>query len=352
MPCARLFVSAVLAVFLAGPLFAQPKEAKASSPGDLAADQFLKLRNNREAKATPERLQQVMKAGMDFIVAYPAHSRTNGIITSLAGFGSTMPDKSQAALRSWWTAQLNYEVVNRRPGASDDLRAALAALEAANAGVETREQFSREKLTRFREKIDALAGMPGGARFLPAQEKEFLEILKITNPAAAEAHARRLAGHADRRVAAMAKDELNLMEVRAQPYALQFTALDGRAVDVTTLRRRAVALYFWSVGNEDSLKELETLKGLQGTYRAQLEIVTINLDAEADRARVLQAVKDRRIRWPVHFDGRGRDNEAWMKLNVRTAPALVLFDPAGMLVHASLRVNRLEAEIKRMFRIK
>lgn len=341
-----------LAMLSAGPLFSQSKDAKEKSPGDVAADAFFKLRDNKEAKPTPERIQQVLKTGLGFITEFPAHGRTGAVISSLATFGATLNDKSQAALRDYWRAQVGYQVINLRMGASDELRAALAALDAANAAAEAREKFNRENLAKLREKIDALAGLPGGDRFLSAQEKEYLELLKATNPDAAEAHAKKLADHKDKRVAGMARDELNLMEARKQPVDIKFTALDGRAVDLAGFRKKAVVLYFWSVANENSVKDLDLIREVQGAHRNVLEVVTVNYDAAADRAKVEQLVKDKKIKWPVHFDGRGKENETWARLNVRNVPTLVLIYPDGMLANASLRANRLEAEIKKMFKLK
>ncbi len=339
-----------LALSLATAFAAEP--AKEKSPADTAADAFFKLRDAKDAKPAPDRMQQVLKAGMAFIIENPTHSRTGAVITSLATFGTTMNDKSQAALRDYWRAQVSYEVTNRRMGAEDDVRAALAALDAAVLASEVREKPGRENLGRLREKIDTLAGLPGGDRFLSTREQEYLDILKVTNPTAAEAHATKLSTHKDKRVAGMARDALNLMEMGKQPLDLKFTALDGRAVDTTAFRKKAVAVFFWSAANANSVKDLEALKELQSTYRTALEIVLVSYDAESDRAKVEQVVKDKKLKWPVHFDGKGKENETWSKLNVRSVPVLMLIAPDGMLVNANLRVNRLEAEIKKMFKLK
>lgn len=333
-------------------LVSAAEPAKEKSPADLAADAYFKLRDNKEAKPTADRLQQVLKAGLDFIGEYPTHARTNGIINSLATFGNTMGEKSQAALREHWLAQVSYEIANRRVGSSDELRAALAALDAAAVGAETKEKLTRENLTRLRDKIDALAGLPGGNRFLVDREREYLDLLRLSSPATAEAFALKLSEHKDKKVAAMARDELNLMELRKQPIDLKFTALDGRVIDLATYRKKSLAIFFWSTANANSAKDLEQLRSTQATYSKVLEVITVSYDAEADRAKLEQFIKDKKVKWPVYFDGKGKEGETWAKLNVRNVPTLVLVYPDGTLANANLRLNRLEPEVKKIAKIK
>lgn len=352
----RYLLSLGLALLTTALLSAQSgaKGAKDKSPGDAAADAYYALRDNKEAAVTGQRLQQVMAAGLTYLAEHPAHGRVSSVINSLATFGSTMRDKKLAPMLSYWNSQLKYEAVNRRTqaGISDELRAIWTTLEAAVAGYEVRLAPGRENLAAFREKIDRLADLPGASRFLSGQEKEFLAVLSELNPGGGAAYARKLLEHPDKKVATMAREELNLVEVRSKPYELTFTALDGREVDFAGLRGKAVLLFFWSAANENSLKDLDALAEIHRNYRLEFEIVTVCYDPETERAKVAKLVKDRKLKWPVYFDGQGKENAFGAMLNVRTLPAGFVFDKKGMMVANGLRANRVEAVVKKILGVK
>ena len=87
--------------------------------------------------------------------------------------------------------------------------------------------------------------------------------------------------------AAMAREELNIVEVKKEPYALKFTGLDGKEVDFAQLRGKVVALYFWSTTNKASTDRIEPLKQLLSTYKKRgFEIVSVCYDKAEDRAKV------------------------------------------------------------------
>ncbi len=353
MHLTRLLTGFGLMIALCGPLVA---ENKPKSPEDLAFDEFIKLRDDKEAKLGPARFQKLIATGVGFITQNPTHRRTESAITALANFGSTMrdvKDKSQMALRASWLPALKFELVTQRHNEklSDDAHAAVAALEAAVAGVEARQEFSRDTAATYRDKIDALAAQPGGGRFLLTQEREYLELLIQGSPRMAEVQGQKLAEHADKKIAAMARDQLNLMEIRKQPYELKFTALDGREVDFEQLRGKLVLLTFWSAANEGSVKEQVEIKDIVDSYRKQVAVIGVAYDKAEDREKVLKAIKENKLTWPHHFGGQGKDVAFGEKLGVRTVPSTALFDQKGMLV-GFVRANKLEAELKRLLGIK
>ena len=324
-------------------------EQKAKSPADVASDEFFQLREDRAAKPGPERFQKLIASGVGFITQHPTHRRASAAIASLATFGMTMRDKNQAALRASWLPALKFELVNQRYNEKldDDAKAAVAALESAVAGMEARETFSRDTAAVYRTKIDALAAMPAGGRFLFDQEREYLELLTLGSPKLAEAQAQILADQTDKKFAMLGKDQLSLAEIRKQPYELKFTSIDGRPVDVGQLRGKVVLLTFWSAANEGSIKEQMALRDAVAEYRKQVEIVGVAYDKAEDREKVLKAIKANGLTWPHHFEGKGSDVGFGEKLAVRNVPTLVLFDQKGMLVGQG-RVGQLAPELKRL----
>jgi peroxiredoxin len=336
------------------------------TPADLAYDAFNKARTEGGAKMDQARFRRVIAAGLDYLITNPTHGRVNDAIRDLAFFARNI-DSKQPALRTAFNSLLKLEVTNARykEGISDPAKAVLAALDAAVADNDVREAFTADNLNTLREKLDTLAETPGGARFLVDRERSYVHILQVgSGLPRTEAHLKKLLEHKEKAVAAMAREELNLVEVKKEPYALKFTALDGKEVDFAQLRGKVVALYFFSSANANSTRNFDGLKQIYSNYRKRgLEFVTVSFDKEEDREKLVKFVKDNRITWPVYFDGKGPKNDFAPKLGVTSVPRLLVFDQKGILqttmqgspvgrLQADLPPNQLEGMTKRLLGIK
>jgi cytochrome oxidase Cu insertion factor (SCO1/SenC/PrrC family) len=356
MKTTRLLLVALFAsLFFAGSVSAQAPAAKKAekSPADLASDAFYKVYNDKEAKLTQEQFKKVIDAGFAYLSQYPTHGKAPGAVTDLGHWAKSITDKKLAAYRGAYVAQLKYEVVNQRykEGLTDDAKAAFAAVEAAAVEFEAGDATSRDNVNALREKIDALAAMPGSARFLRAREENYAKLLLFTNSSAGEAHLKKLLTHADKGVQDMARTELNIIEVKKVPYDLKFTTWDGKPVDLATLRGKVVALVVWSGTSDNTVKMIDAMKQVHSFYKKNFEVIGVSFDKEADREKVAKFIKDNKISWPVHYDGKEAKNEWASKLNVTKAPAVVLLDKKGMFVRNNQATNnqeQLEKEIKRL----
>ncbi len=370
----RFLVLALLcSLALAGSALAQaPKkkdEKKAPAPksaADLANDAFNKARSEAGAK-DQARFQKVIGAGMAYIVQHPTHGQVNTAVNNLAFYGNGIDKKTGAALRISYLSNLKLEVANQKfkEGVSDNTKAALAALEAAIADFEVREVINRENLVAFREKIDELAAAPGGNRFLVDRERSYLHLIALSAPPArAEDLAKKLLAHKEKAVKDMGREELNILEVKKEPYALKFTGLDGKETDFAQLRGKVVALYFWNSTNKGSTDRLAQLLQIHSAYKKRgFELVTVATDKEEDREKLKKFVKDNRVNVPIYYDGKIYKNDFSPKLNVYGIPRLMVFDQKGMLLttiqggpvgrlQADLPQNQLEGTIKKMLNIK
>jgi peroxiredoxin/plasmid stabilization system protein ParE len=333
---------------------AQPKAAPQKSPADLAAEEFFKLRDDKAAKPDDERFKKLIAAGIAFIEQHPTHGRVNAVVNGLANFADTMSDKSLAAYRSNFRGLLKFAIIDERDkdGLKPEARAAVAALEAAAQDAETREVFTKDNLDTLREKIDRLASMPGGGRFMQDRERSFVEILNRSgNAPLAERHLRKLTQSADKGLAAWAQSDLNLVEIKKAPYALKFTGIDGKEVDFAKLRGKAVALVFFATTNEGSVKNLVALKDVQSLYKRELAVVAVSFDKEENRAKLDETLKAQKLAFPVYFDGKEAKNDWAPKLNISSVPRIAFFDQKGILLNNNLAANRVEAEVKRLFKI-
>ncbi len=354
--------TAPLALAQTPPAKTDPKKAPAKSPADLAYDAFNKVRGEGGTR-DQARFQRVIGAGLDYLGTHATHGRVNDVVNGLAQYANSI-DKKQPALVTSYFSLLKLEVTNLKfkDGVTDPTKAALAALDAAIADFELRAQFTRENLANLREKLDALGETPGTGRFLVERERSYLHVLAVgTSLANAEGFAKRLLEHKDKGVAGMARAELNIIEARKQPFDLKFTGLDGKETDLAQLRGKVVALYFWSSANKGSVGNFEQLRLLHSDYRKKgFEIVTVCYDKAEDREKVMKAIKDARINFPVHFDGTGNKVAFAGKLGAWSAPRLMLFDQKGILqtpainnrLEANIPLNQLEGQVKRLLNIK
>jgi peroxiredoxin len=315
----------------------EKKAPAPKTPADLALDAFNKVRGEAGPK-DQARFAKVIAAGMAYLTEFPTHGSAAGAINNLAFYASSF-DKKQPALKTAYVSLLKFEVTNAKykDGVTDNAKAALAAVDAAAADFEVREVFNAANLSALREKIDALAEIPGGGRFLAERERSYLNVMTYAGGAAnAEKHATKLLEHKEKAVKDMGREELNLLEVKKAPYDLKFTALDGKPVDFAQLRGKVVALYFWSSTNKASTDRFDSqqnsLKQIYSDYRKKgFEVVTVSYDKEEDREKLTKFIKDNKIPWPVYFDGKQAKNSFSPKLNVYSVPRLYVFDQKGIL---------------------
>jgi peroxiredoxin len=328
------------------------KDSAPKSAGDLAVADFYKLRNDAKAKQDQAQFQKVIAAGLTVLEQYPTHAAAVSVVTDLGNYPSfRLADKTSAPLRPVFVSRLQYEVTTARykEGVSDEAKVALVALIASAAEAEARTSPNKQTLETLREKIDALAQLPGSGRFLAPRELGYAQLLGSRG----QAHLQSLTEHPEKPVADMARQELLLLDARTTPFGLKFTALDGSEVDFAKLRGKVVAMYFWSTTNGNSTRAFDALKDLYSEYKKPgLEIVTVSFDKDVDREKVAKFVKDNRLPWPVYFDGQGAQNEFAPKLNVTRVPHLAVFDQKGMLIGNNVQLAMLEPGIRQAFGMK
>lgn len=122
-----------------------------------------------------------------------------------------------------------------------------------------------------------------------------------------------------------------LVNLKSQPLDLKFTAVDGREVDLASLRGKVVLIDFWASWCPECRDKMADVVATYRKYHDQgLEVVGISLDQDK---KVLQtfAAKNGMV-WPQYFDGKGWDNPVSRGYGVYEIPAIWLVDKKGMLV--------------------
>ena len=131
-----------------------------------------------------------------------------------------------------------------------------------------------------------------------------------------------------------------------RPLDLQFTALDGREVDLRKLKGKVVLIEFWATWCAPCVAETPNLKAAYEKFHADgFEIIGISLDDKESALR--KFIREKELSWPQYFDGKGWENQFGLQYGIFVIPTMWLVDRRGNLRFTGTRFN-LEEEIKQL----
>lgn len=173
----------------------------------------------------------------------------------------------------------------------------------------------------------------------------------LDNVGATQADVRPFLSHPDARISAMAQSKLRRLELMKAPIDLRFTALDGREVDLATLRGKVVLLDFWATWCVPCVAELPNVKAVYQKFRDRgFEVIGISLDRAQDQQKLIDFVEERGLPWPQHFAGDGHytASEICRHFGVVGLPATFLLDQRGMISSINLRGEQLTSNVQKL----
>jgi len=130
-----------------------------------------------------------------------------------------------------------------------------------------------------------------------------------------------------------------------KPLPVEFTAMDGRMVNLTTLSNKVVLVDFWGTWCPVCVKEMPELKRLYAQYHTKgFEIVGINFDDDTNQ--VQRFMKEQGMAWPQYFGGR-ETNRFSAQYSLNYFPVVWLADRKGILRDIHGRAD-LEAKIAKL----
>jgi thiol-disulfide isomerase/thioredoxin len=131
-------------------------------------------------------------------------------------------------------------------------------------------------------------------------------------------------------VKASATNQLKKLDAVGKPVALQFTAVDGREVDLAKMKGKVVLLDFWATWCGPCVGEVpHVVAAYDRLHPKGLEIVGISLDREKDS--LTKFVAERKMEWPQFFDGQFWQNKYARQFGIEIIPAMWLIDKQGNL---------------------
>jgi len=128
-----------------------------------------------------------------------------------------------------------------------------------------------------------------------------------------------------------AKGFLNRLDLIGKPVALQFTAVDGREVNLDNMKGKVVLVDFW-----ESAQELPRVKAAYDKFHGQgFEVIGIYCYTDKERMNDLIQVIGQP--WPQYFDGQG--GKFTQEFGIDGIPHMFLVDKKGCLRFDNVRAR-------------
>jgi peroxiredoxin len=138
------------------------------------------------------------------------------------------------------------------------------------------------------------------------------------------------AGAAPDQLKSAAAGQLKKMDALGKPVDLQFTAVDGRSVDLAKLKGKVVLVDFWATWCGPCVGEVPNVKKTYDQFHSKgFEIVGISLDKEKDK--LTQFTAKNKMEWPQFFDGLFWQNKYARQFGIESIPSMWLIDKKGNL---------------------
>lgn len=134
----------------------------------------------------------------------------------------------------------------------------------------------------------------------------------------------------DEQLIFQAASQLKQLDSVGKPVEFQFTATDGRAVDMAKLKGKVVLVDFWATWCPPCVQEMPNVKAAYDKLHSQgFEIVGIDLDD--NKAKFDAFVSARGMEWPQYYDGLQWHNKLARQFVIASLPAMWLVDKKGVL---------------------
>jgi peroxiredoxin len=128
----------------------------------------------------------------------------------------------------------------------------------------------------------------------------------------------------------LASNSLVQINYIGKPIALQFTAVDGREVDLAKMKGKVVLLDFWATWCPPCVGEVPEVVSNYDRYHSQgFEIVGISLDD--DKSALLSFVAQHQMPWPQYYDGLHWQSKYAQQFKVQGVPSMWLIDKKGIV---------------------
>lgn len=139
-----------------------------------------------------------------------------------------------------------------------------------------------------------------------------------------------------------------MADLKSKPLDIQFTAVDGREVDLSKMRGKVVLIDFWATWCGPCMAEVPNVVATYNKLHPKgFEIIGLSFDQEKES--LVKITKDKGMTWPQFFDGKGWQNKFGQRFGIEAIPTMWLVNKKGMISSMEAREN-LEEKIEKLLK--
>jgi len=124
--------------------------------------------------------------------------------------------------------------------------------------------------------------------------------------------------------------------------------LNGKSVDLSQFRKKAVLIQFWATWCEPCKADHELLKEAQAKYSKNLTVISVSLDK--DKSDLEGYLKRQPLPWTQIYEPGGFDSRLANELGVVTLPTMILVDASGKVVHRAITASEIDREVRSLLK--
>ena len=144
---------------------------------------------------------------------------------------------------------------------------------------------------------------------------------------------------------------LTRLSIEGKEFELAGPTLDGgTAFNVTSLRGKPVAVYYWASWNGSATGDFTKIKAALASYSGKVELVCVNLDnAAAEASNFLRTTP---VPGTHLFQPGGLESPLAVQYGITVLPNMFLLGADGKVVSRSVQASTLEEELKKLLKEK